>query len=74
METDNYIYEGQLDNSVPNGRGNLIVVDKKGYELFRYNGQFENGQFEGTGKYECPKYVYEGKFSQGKKNGFGILV
>ena len=60
---------GEYSSKKKNGKGRLIFSDKSFYE-----GEFKNDEFDGYGTYKTKKYVYEGQFLSGKKNGNGKIT
>ena len=67
--SNNDLYEGFIDNFLPNGKG--IIIFSSGN---KYKGDFKEGKREGTGKYIfSDKTIYNGKFKNNKFDGKGIL-
>ncbi|MCB0708408.1 MAG: WG repeat-containing protein [Chitinophagaceae bacterium] len=64
------IYEGEVVNNVPNGKGKMTFTSGTVYE-----GDFVNGKYEGKGKYTFSNGdFYEGGFVNGKRSGKGKLT
>ncbi|MCO5285324.1 MAG: WG repeat-containing protein [Chitinophagaceae bacterium] len=64
------IYEGEVVNNVPNGKGKMTFTTGTVYE-----GDFVNGKYEGKGKYTFSNGdFYEGDFANGKRSGKGKLT
>ena len=64
------IYEGEVVNNVPNGKGKMTFTTGTVYE-----GDFVNGKYEGKGKYTFSNGdFYEGDFVNGKRSGKGKLT
>jgi len=66
--TSDSIYIGNYVNKKRNGYGKLILADQSYYE-----GNFKDGEFDGSGYYRTRNYTYKGQFTAGKKNGKGKL-
>lgn len=60
---------GEYTDNKKNGKGRLIFSDKSFYD-----GTFKNDEFDGYGIFRNKKYIYEGQFLSGKKNGRGKLT
>ncbi len=61
------IYDGEVVNNVPNGKGKMTFTSGSVYE-----GDFVNGKYEGKGKYIFNNGdIYEGGFVNGKRSGKG---
>jgi len=67
------VYEGDMVNGKPHGKGKLIFYDKSGNEAV-YEGDFIDGKLHGKGKYTDKWGVYEGDFANDNKNGKGKLT
>jgi hypothetical protein len=66
--TNDFLYYGNIDNNLSNGKG--ILIDRNGNSLY---GDWENGQCEGKGILKIKNLLeYEGDFVKNKKNGYGI--
>ena len=66
---NNDLYEGYIDNFLPNGKGKIFFSSGN-----KYKGDFKEGKREGTGKYIfSDKTIYNGKFKNNKFDGKGIL-
>ncbi|OMJ65699.1 hypothetical protein SteCoe_37767 [Stentor coeruleus] len=59
-------YYGNWKNDLPNGIGYLYYA-KNHY----YLGNFVNGKFNGSGKYQNDSYIYEGHWKKDKQQGKG---
>ena len=68
--SDEYHYYGQLWNKIPNGKGKIHI-----YKEGTYEGDFENGEIDGSGvfKWNNGNY-YIGEIKKGKLHGYGKLV
>ena len=66
--TSDSLYIGNYVNKKRNGRGKLILADQSYYE-----GNFKDGEFDGSGYLRTRNYTYKGQFTAGKKNGKGKL-
>jgi hypothetical protein len=63
-------YTGQLQNSVPNGQGRLLLPNGSGYE-----GKWLNGKPHGRGKITYISGAsYEGDLVNGKQHGYGVYI
>lgn len=71
LTTSTGVYEGELVNGLPHGKGIFYFNDGG-----RYEGDFLKGTFTGKGKmiYTFPSegYYYEGDFVNGLRNGQGV--
>jgi len=66
---NNDLYEGYIDNFLPNGKGKIFFSTGN-----KYKGDFKEGKREGTGKYVfSDKTIYNGKFKNNKFDGKGTL-
>lgn len=64
------IYEGQIKDSKPNGKGKLKLINNEIYE-----GDFENGEKTGKGKIIFEDgTIYEGNIENGKFKGNGKMI
>ncbi|HZG87167.1 stalk domain-containing protein [Paenibacillus sp.] len=67
-----YTYYGEFANGAMNGQGVLLERLADGKLEKRYEGGFEGGSYEGTGRlYAGKKLVYEGEFEDGLRSGAG---
>lgn len=69
-------YRGYFHKNKPHGAGSLLKLSKDSsvlpFEI--YNGDWENGQKHGAGKYNYMRDVfYDGNWSRNQKEGTGIL-
>ena len=63
------VYEGELLDALPSGKGRLIWPDGR-----MYTGEFLEGKFNGEGAYIFPSGIrYTGAFTDGKFHGRGTL-
>lgn len=71
INTDDYHYEGDIANLLPNGRGRKAYHDKDIVEGF-----FVDGQAQGKGKFisYCCESTFEGDLVDGVKAGYGVEV
>lgn len=69
LEYEDYIYEGEIENGKPNGKGKIIRKSGATYE-----GIFKNGLLQGMGKYTFGKDSYEGEFKDGTFDGIGKYI
>ena len=75
------VYEGYFKEGVPNGKGSEYQYDEeydfeKGKDcspFLRYEGEFVEGKYCGTGILYDITTKYEGVFFDGKYNGYGKL-
>lgn len=71
VETDDYSYEGEIRDGLPNGKGRKQYRDKDyGTGVFKDGMQINNGQFYSN----CCQSLYEGEFRDGHKEGHGTEV
>ena len=64
------IYEGELKNGLPEGKGIYMFANGDAYE-----GEFKNNNFEGEGIFiYANDDIYGGKFKNNKKEGKGIYI
>ena len=64
------VYDGELVDGIPNGKGSSINV--KGV---RYSGEWKNGLYHGNGKVTLPcGETYEGGFEKGLRHGKGVIT
>lgn len=79
--TYQWVYEGYFKDGVPNGNGSEYRYDEK-YDFekgkdclpyLRYEGEFVEGKYCGTGILYDITTKYEGVFFDGKYNGYGKL-
>ena len=64
------IYEGQIKDSKPNGKGELKTLNNE-----RYEGDFQYGIKKGKGIYTCiNEYIYDGYWDNDLPCGFGKLT
>jgi len=70
--TARYTYYGQFANGAMHGQGVLLERLAGGKLEKRYEGDFGDGAFEGSGRlYAGTKIVYEGEFEDGLRSGEG---
>ena len=71
IDTDEYHYEGDIKNNLPNGEGIKTYHDKDVVE-----GYFVDGQAQGKGKFvsHCCDSTFEGNLVDGVKVGHGVEV
>ena len=63
------IYEGEIKNSFPHGKGKMIYSNNEKYE-----GEFQNGEMTGKGKFIfSDKTEYDGQLENGLFNGRGKM-
>ena len=63
------LYEGVINNNMPNGYGVLSYTDGE-----RYEGEWREGKRHGHGVNEWPSgQKYEGEFREGKRHGYGVF-
>lgn len=72
---DGSVYTGDFMEGRRTGHGLLVLPSgKDGHSLGRYEGQWMDGHFNGTGVYESPVVgLYEGEFLDGAFHGDGKL-
>lgn len=64
------LYNGNLINKIPNG---------KGHEIYKngdfYIGYYKRGRKEGLGEFHCNnKYIYIGNYKNDLFDGFGVMI
>lgn len=64
----NGIYEGDLENNMPHGRGKLRMSQTE-----YYDGEWKHGAYHGIGTLVKESYEYTGEFVDGKFNGNGSI-
>lgn len=79
----NIIYDGQMTNGIPNGKGKVVIsTTEYGFweqinNKLTYDGYWVNGEFDGYGKLEDYTkgfyFEYNGNFKQNKFHGDGKL-
>jgi len=65
-----YVWEGEFDNGLINGKGSCIIPNE-----YKYEGEFEYGKRHGMGTctyLDGSKYM--GEFRSNKEHGFGIFT
>jgi hypothetical protein len=63
-----WVYHGDHEDGVPLGFGHIDLLRRKE----RYEGRFQDGYFEGPGKYTYKDdMVYEGEWKRGNRDGSG---
>lgn len=65
------MYEGELEDGQPNGRGVLKPLNE-----LHYDGEWQHGQPHGRGRLSFPEwgFVYDGQFERGLFIGQGVLT
>lgn len=71
VKTDDYSYEGEIRDGLPNGKGRKQFRDKD-YGI----GEFKDGVQVGKGQFysNCCQSLYDGEFIDGHKSGHGTEV
>ena len=65
---DGSIYQGEVKDGLPHGKGTQTFPDRR-----KYTGEFVNGQRDGQGIYTWPnEEQHTGTFKNGEANGYGI--
>lgn len=62
-------YVGQFKEYKKHGFGKLHYLEQKAH----FEGEWENGEKNGVGTYQCPEFSYSGTWNFGKKNGNAIV-
>jgi hypothetical protein len=67
--TDGSVYEGDVVNGKPQGKGKFKYADGDVYE-----GDIANDKYNGNGVYTGKSFAYEGGFADGKFHGHGARI
>ena len=72
------VYEGELKDGMPNGKGTMRCVGHEWYEELFFNRNTWNSNrnellFSENGTIGAEINVYEGSFKEGKRNGYGEI-
>jgi hypothetical protein len=70
-------YKGGIFNRIPQGKGTLVIKNfgGMGSDMYtHYEGDFLNGNFEGSGILSTGEFKYTGEFHNGKRHGKGICL
>lgn len=69
LDQGQLVYQGQVGNHRPDGKGVLEYANGD-----RYEGQFKNGVFHGKGTFKSHAgWTYNGEFKNGQADGKGVL-
>lgn len=69
LDQGQLVYNGQVKNQRPEGKGVLEYANGD-----RYEGEFKNGAFHGQGTFRSHTgWVYTGEFKKGQADGKGVL-
>lgn len=72
---ENEKYYGELKNGLPNGKGKLLVLNKKNYWEGVYEGDFVDGRLEGYGTYcYTTGLTHTGSYLNNYQEGYGIMT